>query len=57
MSKKVTAKGVPNAEAKQLANIYTAEGANVTVKDNGDGTSDVTATWPDGELKVVDAND
>lgn len=57
MSKTVTAKNVPNKEAKQLANIYTAEGAKVTIKDNGDGTSDVTATWPDGELTSIDASD
>lgn len=53
MSKTVTATRVPNAEAKQLANIYTAEGAQVTVKDNGDGTSDVTATWSDGSLTLL----
>ncbi len=41
-----TAKNVPNAEVPPLKAIWEAEGATVTVKDNGDGTSDVTATWP-----------
>jgi hypothetical protein len=54
MAKTVTAKNIPNAEAKMLANMYTAEGAKVTIKDNGNGTSDVTATWPDGKLTIAD---
>jgi hypothetical protein len=41
-----TAQNVPNADVPNLKAGWESEGATVTVKDNGDGTSDVTGTWP-----------
>jgi hypothetical protein len=36
--------GVPNADVPALKALWESEGYTVTVSDNGDGTSDVTAT-------------
>lgn len=47
MSRQRTAQDVPDAEVPALKAIWESEGATVTVKDNGDGTSDVTGVWPD----------
>jgi hypothetical protein len=41
-----TAKNVPNEKVAALKAIWESEGFAVTVNDNGDGTSDVTASWP-----------
>ena len=41
-----TAQRVPNADVATLKAGWESEGATVTVKDNGDGTSDVTGVWP-----------
>ena len=41
-----TLKNVPNAQVDQVKGDFTNAGAtSVAVKDNGDGTSDVTATF------------
>lgn len=47
MARQRTAQNVPNAEVAAQKAIWEGEGATVVVTDNGDGTSDVTATWPD----------
>ncbi len=47
MSHTETVKNVPNDQVAQVKLEFEAEGATVSVSDNGDGTSDVTATFPD----------
>jgi|GEM_PF-6817821 len=42
-----TAQDVPNANVASLKAINEAQGGTVVVVDNGDGTSNVTTTWPD----------
>lgn len=46
MSQK-TATGLSKPNADALKATWEAQGATVTMKDNGDGTWDVTGTWPD----------
>jgi hypothetical protein len=55
MSHSVTVKNVPNAQVPQVKAGYEAEGATVTVSDNGDGTSNVTAVFPDSSASNVNA--
>lgn len=47
MSRQRTAENVPDSQVPALRAVWEAEGATVVVKDNGNGTSNVTGTWPD----------
>ena len=47
MSRKEVIPDVANDRVKKVKAQFESEGATVTVKDNGDGTSKVTAVFPD----------
>jgi len=46
-----TAENISDAEAAELKLVWEGQGATVVVTSNGDGTSNVTGTWPDSSAR------
>lgn len=56
MARQRTAQNEPDANVPGLKAIWEAEGATVVVTSNGDGTSNVTGTWPDAPAAAPSDN-